>query len=317
MNGPVLFRQASLFLAVLLVGFLSGCKKDGEEATPQSATDVINGDDRFTLLETALTKAGLADALRSTNNITVFAPTDAAFRAAGYTNLDAIPAAQLASILQYHVLPTRIASSAINIGDNNPQATLLTTNGTLYITRNSTGVSVNGARVTAADINASNGVIHAIDKVLLPPPGNLLEVIGALNLTSNNSYSLVVAAAQRAGSAIVNTLSASAGPYTLFVPTNAAFAAANLGSQAAIDATPVTTLQALLLNHVIGARVFSANLTNGPVPMASGSASTVAVNGNTFTITGKGNGTSASNITRADVVATNGVIHVIDRVLLP
>ncbi|WP_044129634.1 fasciclin domain-containing protein [Rudanella lutea] len=314
-----LFRRMGFLMTVLLLGIATSCKED-EGTTPQTVTDLVVADSRFSLLEAAVLRAGLGDALRTTNNITVFAPTDEAFRAAGFADaaaINAAPVATLAAILQYHVLPTRVASSAINVGDNAPQASLLSTNGTVYVTRNSGGVSVNGARVTTADIAASNGVIHAIDKVLLPPAGNLLEAVVALNTANNNQYSLVIAAVQRAGAAVVGALSTAAGPFTLFLPNNAAFTAAGLGTEAAINAANPATLQGILLNHVVPARVFSTNLVAGAVPMAGGSASTVAINGNSVTITGKGNGTSASNVTRTDIVATNGVVHLIDRVLLP
>lgn len=312
-------RPAGLLVAILCTTLLTNCKKD-DEATPQTVTDVVIADDRFTLLEAAVVRAGLADALRTTANITVFAPTDAAFQAAGFANVAAIngaPVATLASILQYHVLPTRVASSAIATADNAPQATLQSTNGTVYVTRNTGGVSVNGARVTQADVSASNGVIHVIDKVLLPPGGNLLESIVALNAANNNQFSLLIAAATRAGTTVINALSTAAGPFTVFAPTNAAFSAAGFANEAAINAAPVATLQAVLLNHVVAARAFSTNLVNGPVPTAGGTPVTVAVSASGVTVTGRGNGTNASAVTRTDIVATNGVIHVIDRVLLP
>lgn len=313
------FGRASLFIALLGAGLMTSCKKD-DEATPQTVTDVVIAGDQFTLLEAAVVRAGLADALRNTNNITVFAPTDAAFRAAGFADVAAInatPVATLTSVLQYHVLPARVASSAINNGDNQAQTTLLPSNNTVYVTRNSAGVSINGARVTQADVAASNGVIHVIDRVLLPPAGNLLESLVALNAANNNNFSLLIAAATRVGAAVVNTLSTAAGPFTVFAPTNAAFTAANLGTEAAINAAPIATLQAVLLNHVVAARAFSTNLASGPVPAAGGQNLAVAVGASGVTVTGRGNGTNASNVTRADVVATNGVIHVIDRVLLP
>lgn len=313
------FGRASVFMAILSASLLTSCKDD-DEATPQTVTDVVVAGEQFTLLEAAVIRAGLADALRNTNNITVFAPTDAAFRAAGFADVAAInatPVATLTSVLQYHVLGSRVAASAIPTADNTAQQTLLTTNGTIYITKNAGGVSVNGVRVTQADVNASNGVIHVVDRVILPPSGNLLQVLQALNTANNNNFSLLIAAATRAGTTVVNTLSTAAGPFTVFALTNAAFTAANLGTEAAINAAPVATLQAVLLNHVVAARAFSTNLASGPVPAAGGQSLAVAVSASGVTVTGRGNGTNASNVTRTDVVATNGVIHVIDRVLLP
>ncbi len=320
MKRNSLLRPATLLLTALSLVFVTtSCKKD-DEATPNTVTDVVIAGDQFTLLEAAVVRAGLADALKNTNNITVFAPTDAAFRAAGFADVAAInatPVATLTSVLQYHVLASRVASSAIQTADNAAQPTLLTTNGTIYITRNAGGVSVNGARVTQPDVAASNGVIHVIDRVLLPPAGNLLQAIQALSAANNNNFSLLIAAATRVGGAVITTLSTAAGPFTLFAPTNAAFTAAGFANEAAINAASVATLQAVLLNHVVAARAFSTNLASGSVNSAGGGPLAVVVGASGVTVTGRGNGTNASNVTAANVVATNGVIHVIDRVLLP
>lgn len=319
MKLPFKLRPAALLVAVLCTTLLTSCNND-DEATPQTVTDVVIADDRFTLLEAAVVRAGLADALRTTANITVFAPTDAAFRAAGFADVAAInatPVATLASVLQYHVLGTRAISSGIPTADNTALPTLLTTNGTVYVTKKATGVSVNGARVTQADVEASNGVIHVIDKVLLPPAGNLLQVVQALNTANNNQYSLLIAAATRAGATVLNALSTAAGPFTLFAPNNAAFTAAGFANEAAINAAPVATLQAVLLNHVVGVRAFSTNLSSSSVNSAGGGPLAIVVGSNGVTVAGRGNGTNLSNVTRTDIVATNGIIHLIDRVLLP
>lgn len=313
-------RQAGILVAVFCTTLLTNCKKD-DEATPQTVTDVVVADNRFSFLEAAVIRAGLADVLRTTNNITVFAPTDDAFKAAGFADVAAVNAAAvatLASILQYHVLATRVASTAIQTGDNAATPTLLTTNGNLFITKNAGGVSVNGARVTQADVSASNGVIHVIDRVLLPPAGNLLQVIQALNTANNNQYSLLIAAATRAGATVLNALSTAAGPFTVFAPNNAAFTAAGFGTEAAINAATPAALQAVLLNHVVGARVFSTNLASGSVNAAGGGPLAIVVGtSGAVTVAGRGNSTATANVTRVNIVATNGVIHLIDRVLLP
>jgi len=297
---------------------LFGCKDD-EAAAPQTVTDLVIADNRFNLLEAAVVRAGLADALRTTNNITVFAPTDAAFQAAGLADVAAINAvsvATLTSILQYHVLGSRVLAGAIPTADNTAQQTLLTSNGTVYITKNTGGVSVNGVRVTEADVNASNGVIHVVNRVILPPAGTLLQTLQALNTANNNQFTLLIAAATRAGATVINALSTAAGPFTVFAPTNAAFTAANLGTEAAINAAPAATLQAVLLNHVVPARVFSTNLATGSVNTAGGGPLAIMVSGTGVTVGGRGN-TTPAGVTRTDITATNGVVHVVDRVLLP
>jgi len=300
-------------LAVFSLTLATSCdKKDDNNASAKTITQtVIDGAD-FTLLEAAVVRAGLADAL-ATGSLTVFAPTDAAFKAAGFADVAAInatPVATLSAVLQYHVIGSKVTSSAIATADN--QATKMLSNVDAYITKNASGVSINGAKVTQADLEASNGVIHVIDAVLFPPSVN---IVGLASANANLSY--LVAAVTRAGSGVVNALTA-AGPITVFAPTNAAFQAAGFATIASIQAADPAVLANILTYHVVAARAFSTNLTNGAeLTTAQGGKVKVTISGNAVSVLGKGNATSASNVTIANLLATNGVVHVIDRVLLP
>lgn len=301
-----------LFLAIAfsLVGITS-CKKDEVQVSKTITQTVVDGAD-FTLLEAAVVRAGLADALAK-GSLTVFAPTDAAFKAAGFADVAAInntPVATLQAVLQYHVIGSKVTASAIANADN--QATTMLSNQTAYITKNASGVSINGATVTQADLLASNGVIHVIDAVLLP---TTLNIVGLASANANLSY--LVAAVTRAGSGVVNALSG-AGPLTVFAPTNSAFIAAGFPTIASIQAADPTVLANILTYHVVAARAFSTNLTNGAAltTVQTGKV-TVNITGKTVSVTGKSNGTNASNVTIANLLASNGVVHVIDRVLLP
>jgi len=167
--------------------------------------------------------------------------------------------------------------------------------------------------VTTADINASNGVVHVINKVLMPPSQNIVQLA-----QGNTNLSYLVAAVTRAsqGSTNVAQVLSNTNPLTVFAPNNQAFIDAGFATTDAIMAADPATLTSILTYHVIGARVFSSDLTEGAMP--------TTVNGGKVTITlsggakVKGNGnTTASNITAVDIMATNGVVHVIDRVLLP
>ncbi|WP_353484342.1 fasciclin domain-containing protein [Haliscomenobacter sp.] len=299
-----------LFAAIFAMASFTSCDKKEDEAKTITQT-VVDGAD-FTLLEAAVLRAGLADAL-ATGSLTVFAPTDAAFRTAGFADVAAInatPVATLSAVLQYHVIGSKVTSSAIATADN--QATKMLSNVDAYITKNATGVSINGAKVTQADLNASNGVIHVIDAVLFPPSVN---IVGLASANANLTY--LVAAVTRAGSGVVGALTA-AGPITVFAPTNAAFIAAGFPTIASIQAATPATLANILTYHVVAARAFSTNLTNGAeLTTAQGGKVKVTISGNAVSVLGKGNGTSASNVTIANLLATNGVVHVIDRVLLP
>lgn len=305
-------RIPYLLALMLPLFFLASCKDDDDEgAAPNTITDVVVNGSNFSILEAALIRAGLDDDLRG-GNFTVFAPTDAAFQAAGFTAaaVNQTDVATLQAVLQYHVVTGRQPAASLPTAANTAVETLGGED--IYVTKNAGGVSVNGAVVTSADVSASNGVIHVIDKVLMPPAGNIVQVA-----QGNANLSLLVAAVLRAsqGSTNVAQVLSGNGPLTVFAPTNQAFIDAGFPNEAAINQADPATLTNILTYHVVGARAFSTNLTNGTVTTVQGSNVTVAV-GNTVTVRGTSN-TTASTVTAANVVATNGVVHVIDRVLLP
>ena len=304
-------RTSLLLLATPFI--MTSCDKDDDVVPTPTITETVVASANFSLLKTAVVRAGLADYLNNTANLTVFAPTNDAFLAAGLTEavINSTSVATLQAILQYHVLTSKIPSGSVPAG---PNAEVTTAGGVkAFVTKNAAGVFINGTNVVTADIDASNGVIHAISAVLIPPAGNIVATAQA-----NPNFTYLVAAVLRAdasGTSISGALSA-AGPLTVFAPTNQAFIDAGFPTIASINAADPNTLKNILLYHVVGARVFSSDLVNNSTPATAGGG-TVLV-----TLTGgakvKGNGNpSASTITGVNVVTTNGVIHVIDRVLLP
>ncbi|MGV3560348.1 fasciclin domain-containing protein [Larkinella arboricola] len=307
-------RMATVVLLSASLVTLSGCNNDDDDDQPalSNITDAVVNNADFSLLEAAVVRAGLADALR-TGTLTVFAPTNAAFQAAGFANeaaINAAPVETLQAVLQYHVVGQRIGAADIPTAANTAVPTL--SNGTLYVTKDATGVSVNGARVTQADLGASNGVIHVIDRVLMPATQNIVQIAQA-----NPELSLLVAAVTRGGAPVLDALSA-AGPLTVLAPTNAAFQAAGFADAAAINAAPVQTLTNILTYHVIASRAFSTNLTDdATVTTAQGGTLRADVSNTGVSFLGNGNNNQTAKVTRANILATNGVVHVIDRVLLP
>jgi uncharacterized surface protein with fasciclin (FAS1) repeats len=285
---------------------MTSCSDDNDSVpapTPNIAQIVIQ-DPNFSTLEAAVVKAGLADALATTQDITVFAPDNAAFAAAGITPdvINSLTADEVEAILAYHVLGQRVSSSAVPVSD-----AVATLNGeNLYASRNTNGVFVNGIKVKQADVLASNGIIHVIEGVLLPPTENIAEIV-----TRDPSFSFLLEALQKTGLAATFT---QPGKYTVFAPTNDAFRAAGIDD---INAVPVDVLTAVLKYHVIGTNVFASDLVNGATAqtLQGGTVTVNATPAANVKISSSAN--PASGITTANIVATNGVIHVINRAMLP
>jgi uncharacterized surface protein with fasciclin (FAS1) repeats len=314
-NFTILKKPAAI-LALAATVLMGSCDKDDDDKMPQDKTisGIVSSDANFSLLKSALVHAGLTDVLAGTGTFTVFAPDNNAFGAAGLdteAKITAIPAEALKKILLYHVLNQTVASSAIATANNTPVKTVADVD--VFVTKNASGVFVNGASVTKADVMASNGVVHVINSVLMPPTGNIVATAQA-----NPNLTFLVAAVLRAseGSTNVAAVLSGAGPLTVFAPTNQAFISAGFANIAAIQAADPATLTSILTYHVIAARVFSSDLTEGAKPpTVNGATVTITLNGGAK-VNGNKN-TTAATIAPANVVATNGVIHVVDQVLLP
>ena len=303
----------STFAVLSMLLFFTSCDKDETNDSPNTIADIATKNDNFSLLESAVVKADLASTLSGPGPFTVFAPDDAAFNNTGITSsvIGSLSADQLKDILLYHTLDSKVMASNVPAGPN--AAVTTAGGGTLYVTKNSNGVFVNGWKVTTADISASNGVIHSIERALIPPAGNLVEVA-----QSNSNFTYLVAAVIRAseGSTNVAEVLSSDGAFTVFAPTNQAFMDAGFPTIESIQTADPNTLASILTYHVIAARAFSSDLSDGQnLTTANGGALQVGI-GSNATIKGNSN-TSAATINAVNIMATNGVVHVIDKVLLP
>lgn len=298
-----MFRLSILAIAALFLVTASCTDDEPNTTTRPSVTDLVVNDPNFSILEAAVVKAGLADALATTNPITVFAPNNAAFNASGITEavINSLPVATVDSILKYHVLGSFVTSSSVPVSD--AVTTLLGTR--LFASRNTNGVFVNGLRVSPADIEARNGVVHVIEKVLIPPTQTIAGIASA-----DTSFSILVQAVARLG--LVPALSGP-GKYTVFAPTNDAFRAAGITDVNAVDRA---TLDLVVRYHVLGTNVFASDLTNGATPTTL-QGGNLLVNLSPARVKIATSSQPSSNIAVANITATNGVIHVIDRVLLP
>jgi uncharacterized surface protein with fasciclin (FAS1) repeats len=209
------------------------------------------------------------------------------------------PTGDLADILLYHVLGASVKSTDLSNGQT--ATTLLGKD--IKVTISASGVFINNAKVTVADIMADNGVVHVIDAVLLPPTVTVVDIV--VNSASHNTLETAVIAA-----GLADDLSG-AGPFTVFAPTDAAFAALPAGTLTKLLSDPTGDLADILLYHVLSGKVKSTSLRNG---MKS-----TTLLGKDITVTINANGVFINNakVTVADIMADNGVVHVIDAVLLP
>lgn len=336
------FRFLVLTAIAITISF-SACQKEQLPVTQEQTTDNVNiasdrssgtivdvaiGNPDFSALVAAVVKTSQVNFLSNAGlNATVLAPNNAAFaqlpapfnNAANISAItDAATINTLRQIIRYHVVPGKRNAAQFTNGNyqtfNSPA-----TPGANQITVGRSidnGVFINGGtQVIAVDVPATNGVIHVIDKVLFPPTQDIAQIAVA-----NGSFTALVAALKKTGLANVASL---AGNTTVFAPTDAAFAQlpAPLNNAANIkgitDPATISTLKSVLLYHLVPARVFSVDLREGlqaPTNLPNQTL-TVSLAGGAKV---KGSGNAAgSNIVAVNILARNGVIHVIDQVLLP
>jgi transforming growth factor-beta-induced protein len=274
----------------------------------------------FSTLVSAVVQAGLLPTLlSSTNQLTLFAPTNAAFAAAGITALPPNTTqgnATLTSILTYHVISGATEITAANIAAGPSSATTL--GGKIYLSKGDAGVFINGnTKVTATDIQASNGIVHVIDRTLTPPAQTIAEIVVANTTAAAPQFTQLLAALQRTSGQgaddLLAAVSANTGELTVFAPTDAAFQTlyTDLGVTN-VSQIPLATLIAVLKKHVVGARRFSTDLSTGTVATLNGN---ITVNTSNLTVVG-GSGTAAALQTALlNIQGKNGVVHVINQVI--
>lgn len=294
----------------------------GDDPPPRASLAATAQAQGFTALVAAADKAGLVGVLNDpTSELTVLGPTDAAFEtlatrlgfASATDMVAALDADTLQKILQYHVLPGRLTAADI-AGGGATQATLYSFEDSPATLAVKTGAGVRfgdavltDATVTIADVRASNGVFHAIDKVLVPP--GLLTVVQMAQ--ANPAFSSLVGAVVSAG--LVGALDAAtpAAPITVFAPVDAAFAA--------LPAVPAgDDLVTVLTYHVVPGQVLSSDIPFG-APVGTLASQDIVIDAGTPPAIATITDTTATpaNVVAVDVRARNGVIHVIDRVLIP
>lgn len=304
-------------IALLVFAFsISSCGEDDDMPPVQEEPNIVevaSANNEFSVLVNAVQAAGLTETLSGTGPFTVFAPTNDAFgRYLTYNSLEAselLGADELSTVLTYHVVPSEVPSTAVEAGRVNSVAGV-----PFFISVSPTDeIWINGsARVTETDINASNGVIHAINYVIVPPTQNIAEIAIDASESADPEFTQLVAALIRTDLAST-FMGGFDDNYTVFAPTDAAFQDlyTNLGVSN-VDQIDITTLTNVLLYHVVPARAFSQDLREGGELPTLFEGETLKVN-----LAGLSINQSGLVADMLNIHATNGVIHVIDTVLLP
>jgi transforming growth factor-beta-induced protein len=286
-------------LAAATLGAFASASSASRSTGDQNIVQTAIAAGQFNTLASLLTKAGLVDTLSIGGPFTVFAPTDAAFAKVPKATLAALAKhpAQLKSVLLYHVVPGSVTAADVVKLD-----TAKTLNGSSVLIKvNKGGVFVNQAQVTMPDVMASNGVIHVINKVLIPPK-NIVATAKAAG-----KFTTLTALLKKSG--LAGTL-AKRGPFTVFAPTDAAFAKVPKATLAAL-AKNKAKLRAVLLYHVVKGQVTAAQAMKlRSAKTLQGKSLKIRVKGGKVIVGG-------AAVAKADVLASNGVIHVINKVLIP
>lgn len=268
-------------------------------------TAVANGS--FTTLGAALQAAGLVDALKADGPFTVFAPTDEAFAKLPEGTVEGLlkpeNIEQLKAILLYHVVEGKVMAADVS---GISSATALSGKD-LTVKVDMGNVYINESKVVLADVEASNGVIHVIDAVLLPP-AELSDIVDTA--VADGRFTTLAAALQAAG--LVETLKGE-GPFTVFAPTDDAFAKLPAGTvETLLKPENLEQLKSILLYHVVAGKVMAADVvTLTSADAVSGAQISIKIQD------GKVYLNETIQVIITDIETSNGVIHVIDAVLLP
>ncbi len=280
-----------------------------QPAKAQDIVDTAVAAGSFKTLAAALQAAGLVDTLKGKGPFTVFAPTDAAFAKLPKETLETLlkpeNKGKLASILTYHVVAGQVeAKDVVKLNNattvNGQRVSIATKDGKVVLNGNST--------VTTTDIKATNGVIHVIDTVILPVDKNILQVAGEAG-----SFSTLAKLISVAG--LGETLSGK-GPFTVFAPTDEAFAKLPKETvEALLKPEGKEQLKSILTYHVIPGAVYADQAVKlNEAKTVQGSAFKIHAKDGSVSI---GNDKTTAKIVKTDIQASNGVIHVIDTVILP
>ena len=307
-------KPKALLIGLVLILPIAMISCDDDNGNSQgTVTEELQANDDLSQLASLLEDQGLVDALEGDGPYTIFAPTNAAFEQISDVT-GSLSDDQLSEVLSYHVLQGNVMSSDLDTAQKAASLTgenlhIIVEDGTVIVN----GINQDiGSEVTQADIEATNGVIHKINQPLLPDKFLNVFAIAA----KRYDFSRVVGAAGIAG--LADTLSNPNAEYTVFAPTNAGF---EILDQQNIDLTEnPEQLETVMKTHVFSGTVTSDMISDGMQAQAlSGIPFTFNINGDTVTLQGQteNGSTNEVQVTATDLVGTNGVVHVINSVIVP
>ena len=303
----------SLFIGFCLIGGLVSCT-DEEEVRPKTVADVIINEPRFSIFESILKQAGMSDALKS-GRFTIFAPNDEAFKKMSIndpTQVNTLSVDSLRAICQYLILDGIFKAEDFKVGENVAVKSL--GGGNLFISKSSGSFKVNMANVVTSDLLTDNGVVHELDHVPSSANESIIEWIG-----NNPSFSFFSAAATKAAAAnptLIMQMMSDASKFTVFVPDNQAFINAGFPTIQSVTDLDSHVLLSVVGNHILEGAQFTTDFRTGNVGSIVGSPILISV-GSTISVSGNNNVGTLPKITRSDIMMRNGVVHVIDGVIIP
>lgn len=288
----------------LTVAMITGASTLSAQQVKKDIVDTAVSNGSFKTLAAALTAADLTDSLKSEGPFTVFAPTDAAFNKLPHGTVEELLKPEnknrLIAVLTYHVVPGNVTAKQVlemtGAKTLNGQCIDIAVNGRM--------VKVDDAKVSKTDVACSNGVIHIIDTVMLPAEQNIVETA-----EQSGKFNTLLAAAEAAG--LVETLSGD-DAFTLFAPTDEAFADLPKGTvESLLEPQNKKKLAAILKYHLVAGRVYSDDA------MTAETAKTIQGDELQFEVSGRRAKVNQANLVKTNIDASNGVIHIIDKVLMP
>jgi len=301
---PSVLATVALAAATLTPSFPASADDHRDEAERRSILGRAAGSGKAGTFVAAVVLADLVPLLKNDGNLTVLVPTDEAFAKLPAATRQALLSPggteKLQAILKYHVLHGRVLAKQL-AGESRPKSV---TGERWTVAANDRGIAINNATVVEADVLARNGVIHFIDTVLAPPAADLLGVA-----EKAGSFKVLLEALEAAG---LDDILRRDGPFTVFAPTDEAFGALGKGTLGSLlDKSNRGKLREILKYHVVAGRVTARDaVVAGEAKTLQGGLVTVSIKGGKLTL-------GSSTALATDLAASNGIIHVIDSVLIP